>query len=50
MGFRTRNGVTPDGSRSGIVAQNTDSFKPLPGAPKPTGDSTLKVIDDALCG
>jgi D-alanyl-D-alanine carboxypeptidase len=50
MGFRTRNGVTDDGSRSVVVSQNTDSFVPAPGAPEVTGDTTRTLIDHALCG
>lgn len=50
MGFKTRNGVTPDGSRSVMVSINTDSLKPEPGAPAVQGDVTLEIIDHALCG
>ena len=50
MGFRTRNGVTPDGSRSVVVSMNTDSTKPEPGAPAVQGDLTRELIDHALCG
>jgi D-alanyl-D-alanine carboxypeptidase len=49
MGFRTRNGVTPDGRRSVIVSINTDSMKPAPGAPAVEGDLTRTLIDHALC-
>ena len=50
MGFRTRNGVTPDGARSVVVSINTDSTKPDPDAPAVDGDLTLELIDHALCG
>jgi D-alanyl-D-alanine carboxypeptidase len=50
MGFKTRNGVTRDGSRSVVVSINTDSLKPAPGAPAVVGDVTLELIDHALCG
>jgi D-alanyl-D-alanine carboxypeptidase len=50
QGFKTRNGVTGDGSRSVVVSMNTDSFEPLPGVPKAEGDVTLDIVDDALCG
>ena len=49
-GFQTRNGVTPDGSRSVIVSINTDSFKRKSGVPAPTRDITTDLIDHALCG
>ncbi|BCJ50860.1 serine hydrolase [Actinoplanes sp. NBRC 14428] len=49
MGFQTRNGVTPDGTRSIIVSINTDSFKRAPGVPAPQGDITRTIIDHALC-
>jgi D-alanyl-D-alanine carboxypeptidase len=44
-GFMTRNGVTPDGSRSVVVSINTDSLDPGPGP-----DPTLGLVDHALCG
>ncbi|MFC6577704.1 serine hydrolase domain-containing protein [Planomonospora parontospora] len=50
FGYMTRNGVTPDGSRSVVVSLNTDSLKPEPGVPNPTKDVTVKLIDHALCG
>jgi D-alanyl-D-alanine carboxypeptidase len=50
QGFNTRNGVSPDGSRSVVVTINTDSFKPDAGVPKPAHDITLDLIDHALCG
>ena len=50
MGFRTRNGVSPDGRRSVMVSFNTDSTKPEPGAPEVTGDLAASLIDHALCG
>jgi len=49
-GFMTRNGVTPDGSRSVTVSINTDSLKPDPGVRLPTVDITTGLIDHALCG
>jgi D-alanyl-D-alanine carboxypeptidase len=49
-GFQTRNGVTPDGSRSVIVSINTDTFKRKSGVPAPTKDITSDLIDHALCG
>ena len=49
-GFMTRNGVTPDGTRSVVVTVNTDSFKPDPGVTLPTTDLATDLIDDALCG
>ncbi|KHD72957.1 serine hydrolase domain-containing protein [Actinoplanes utahensis] len=48
-GFMTRNGVTPDGSRSVTVSINTDSLKPDPGVPMPTVDITTDLVDHALC-
>jgi D-alanyl-D-alanine carboxypeptidase len=50
QGFQTRNGVSPDGSRSVIVSINTDSLKRKAGVPAPTKDVTIALIDDALCG
>ena len=50
QGFRTRNGVTADGSRSVVVSINTDSMKPRPGVTAPTKDVTIDLIDHALCG
>ena len=50
MGFKTRNGVTSDGSRSVVVSINTDSLKRAPGVPAPEHDVTTTVIDHALCG
>ena len=44
-GFQTRNGVSPDGSRSVIVSINSDSLDPAPST-----DLTLPLIDHALCG
>jgi D-alanyl-D-alanine carboxypeptidase len=44
-GFMTRNGVTPDGSRSVVVSINTDSLDPGPGP-----DPTLGLVEHALCG
>jgi D-alanyl-D-alanine carboxypeptidase len=49
-GFMTRNGVTPDGTRSVVVTVNTDSFKPDPGVTLPATDLATDLIDDALCG
>jgi D-alanyl-D-alanine carboxypeptidase len=48
-GFMTRNGVTPDGSRSVTVSINTDSLKPDPGLKLPTVDVTTELVDHALC-
>ncbi|MFG1925116.1 serine hydrolase domain-containing protein [Cryptosporangium sp. NPDC048952] len=48
-GFKTRNGANEKGTRSVVVSMNTDSLKPLPGAPKLTQDVALKLIEDALC-
>ncbi|GAB2593129.1 serine hydrolase [Paractinoplanes abujensis] len=48
-GFKTRNGVKPDGSRSVVVTINTDSLKRDAGVPKPAHDVTLDIIDTALC-
>ncbi|WNV88909.1 serine hydrolase domain-containing protein [Umezawaea sp. Da 62-37] len=48
-GFKTRNGVSPDGSRSVVVSINTDSMTPKPGVPAPTQDVTVDLIDHALC-
>jgi len=45
----TRNGVTPDGTRSVMVSVNTDSMVPKPGTPEPTKDYTADLIDHALC-
>lgn len=50
QGFQTRNGVTPDGSRSVIVSMTTDPLKRKPGIPAPTKDITIDLIDHALCG
>jgi D-alanyl-D-alanine carboxypeptidase len=50
QGFMTRNGVSPDGSRSVIVSINTDSPKPKPGVTMPVKDLATDLIDDALCG
>ncbi|HWO65529.1 MAG TPA: serine hydrolase domain-containing protein [Umezawaea sp.] len=49
-GFKTRNGVTSDGSRSVVVSINTDSMVPKPGVPAPTKDVAIDLIDHALCG
>ncbi|MBW4718596.1 beta-lactamase family protein [Saccharothrix sp. SC076] len=50
-GFRTRNGVSPDGSRSVVVSLNTDNpARPGPGVPPPTGDVSAALVDHALCG
>jgi D-alanyl-D-alanine carboxypeptidase len=49
-GFRTRNGVTPDGKRSVVVSINTDSMVPEPGAPKPVREVTADLVEHALCG
>jgi D-alanyl-D-alanine carboxypeptidase len=49
-GFKTRNGVTPDGSRSVVVSINTDSPKPDPGITLPTTDLGFDLIQHALCG
>ncbi len=49
-GFKTRNGVTPDGERSVMVSINTDSMVAKPGAPKVTKDVTADLVDHALCG
>ena len=49
-GFKTRNGVTPDGSRSVVVSMNTDSPKPDPGVTLPATDLGLDLINHALCG
>jgi D-alanyl-D-alanine carboxypeptidase len=48
-GFLTRDGVTPDGSRSVVVSVNTDSMVPKPGVPAPTEDVAIDLIDHALC-
>ncbi|MCE0540335.1 beta-lactamase family protein [Kineosporia rhizophila] len=48
-GFMTRNGVTPDGSRSVMVSINTDSLKPKPGVKLPAVDVTTELVDHALC-
>ncbi|MFG1996393.1 serine hydrolase domain-containing protein [Actinoplanes sp. NPDC048988] len=48
-GFMTRNGVTPNGSRSVTVSINTDSLKPDPGVQMPTADITTDLVDHALC-
>ncbi|HEY0536760.1 MAG TPA: serine hydrolase domain-containing protein [Actinoallomurus sp.] len=50
QGFMTRNGVSPDGSRSVIVSVNTDTPMPKAGVPAPTKDMTIDLIDHALCG
>ena len=50
MGYMTRNGVTPDGSRSVMVSFNTDSPKREPGVPAPKHAMTRTLIDHALCG
>ena len=50
LGFMTRNGVSPDGSRSAVVSINTDSPKRRPGVPAPKTDITRDLIDHALCG
>ena len=49
-GFMTRNGVTPDGSRSVMVSVNTDSPQRRAGVPAPTQDITAELVDHALCG
>ncbi|MEU8352571.1 serine hydrolase domain-containing protein, partial [Streptomyces sp. NPDC048845] len=49
-GYKTRNGVTPDGSRSVVVSLNTDSMVPKPGVTAPAGDEAADLIDHALCG
>jgi D-alanyl-D-alanine carboxypeptidase len=49
-GYKTRNGVTPDGRRSVVVTVNTDSLWPQPGVTFPTTDAALDLIDHALCG
>jgi D-alanyl-D-alanine carboxypeptidase len=48
-GFMTRNGVTPNGSRSVSVSINTDSLKPAAGVKLPKVDITTDLIDHALC-
>ena len=48
-GFKTRNGVTLNGSRSVTVSINTDSLKPDPGVKLPVADIATKLIDHALC-
>jgi D-alanyl-D-alanine carboxypeptidase len=48
-GFMTRNGVTPDGSRSVTVSINTDSLQPDPGVQLPTVDVSTALVDHALC-
>ena len=50
LGFKTRDGVTSDGSRSVVVSINTDSLVPKPGIPAPTKDQAIDLIDHALCG
>jgi D-alanyl-D-alanine carboxypeptidase len=49
-GFKTRNGVTSDGSRSVVVSMNTDSPKPDPGITLPKTDLGFDLINHALCG
>jgi D-alanyl-D-alanine carboxypeptidase len=49
-GYKTRNGVTPDGSRSVVVSMNTDSPKPDPGIELPTKDLAYDLVNHALCG
>ncbi|GAA0246670.1 serine hydrolase domain-containing protein [Cryptosporangium japonicum] len=49
LGFKTRNGANEQGTRSVIVSLNTDSLKPLPGAPKLTQDVAVKLIQDGIC-
>ncbi|TWE27711.1 D-alanyl-D-alanine carboxypeptidase [Prauserella muralis] len=49
-GFKTRNGVTTDGTRSVVVSINSDSLVPKPGAPELTTDPTVELIEHALCG
>ncbi|MEU8239429.1 serine hydrolase domain-containing protein [Actinoplanes missouriensis] len=48
-GFMTRNGVSPDGSRSVTVSINTDSLKPDAGVQMPAVDITTDLVDHALC-
>jgi D-alanyl-D-alanine carboxypeptidase len=50
QGFKTRDGVSADGSRSVVVSINTDSMVPKPGVPDPTQDVAIDLIDHALCG
>lgn len=50
QGFKTRNGVTMDGSRSVTVTINTDSLILDNGKPAPIKDVTIPLIDHALCG
>ncbi|KDN21821.1 D-alanyl-D-alanine carboxypeptidase [Amycolatopsis rifamycinica] len=49
-GFKTRNGVTSDGSRSVVVSINTDSPKPDPGVNLPATDLAYDLVNHALCG
>ena len=49
-GFQTRDGVSPDGTRSVVVSLNGDPVAPKPGTPAPTQDPTNTLIDHALCG
>ncbi len=49
-GFKTRNGVSSDGSRSVVVSINTDSMVPERGTPPPAKDQTVDLIEHALCG
>jgi D-alanyl-D-alanine carboxypeptidase len=49
-GFKTRNGVTADGTRSVMVSINTDSMVARPGAPKLNQDVASELVDHALCG
>jgi D-alanyl-D-alanine carboxypeptidase len=50
MGYKTRNGISADGTRSVVVTINTDSMIPEPDAPPLTTDPTVDLIDHALCG
>ncbi|WP_258346034.1 serine hydrolase domain-containing protein [Saccharopolyspora gregorii] len=49
-GYKTRNGVSPDGERSVVVSINTDSLVPEPGVPAPTTDPVSEIVENALCG
>ncbi|WP_035855908.1 serine hydrolase domain-containing protein [Cryptosporangium arvum] len=49
LGYKTRNGASENGTRSVIVSMNTDSLKPLPGAPKLTTDVSVPLIQHAIC-
>ena len=49
-GYKTRNGISPDGSRSVVVTINSDGLVPKPGVTPAPHDVSVGLIEHALCG